>query len=210
MAGTLAGNLADALAAKPAQPPSAAVPESSQKSHWQIGAAPAPSRMEDQGGNENHNQPTAATMSNLADALGAKAAQKPLSSSSSSSPPASTARNTAAAAGVDSPVPVVDFAAFAAAGEGAGSNDEEAKKRAARQIDDALRTVGFVYLRNHGVDAGKVKEMFEWVCVFSLNSLRWAVQRTSPPCPTPPEPRGSRGEARPGLRGCSCGGTVVV
>lgn len=77
MAGTLAGNLADALAAKPAQPPSAAVPESSQKSHWQIGAAPAPSRMEDQGGNENHNQPTAATMSNLADALGAKAAQKP-------------------------------------------------------------------------------------------------------------------------------------
>ncbi|KAL1394231.1 thymine dioxygenase [Phyllosticta capitalensis] len=133
-------------------------------------------------------------MSNLADALGAKAAQKPLSSSSSSSPPASTARNTAAAAGVDSPVPVVDFAAFAAAGEGAGSNDEEAKKRAARQIDDALRTVGFVYLQNHGVDAGKVKEMFEWSHRFF--SLPTSTKQLAP---HPPGGSHHRGYSAPGV-----------
>jgi isopenicillin N synthase-like dioxygenase len=53
-------------------------------------------------------------------------------------------------------IPVVDFGAFL-------NGSEEDKKLVARQLDDAFRDVGFVYLRNHGVRKEVVEECFEWV-----------------------------------------------
>lgn len=56
----------------------------------------------------------------------------------------------------DSPVPIVDFGPFYA-------GDNAAKKAVAEQLDEALHTVGFVYLKNHGVPQEKVDGAFEWV-----------------------------------------------
>jgi hypothetical protein len=55
------------------------------------------------------------------------------------------------------PIPIVDFGAFLK-----GSKAE--KEDVARQLDDAFRNVGFVYLKNHGVAKELVDECFEWVC----------------------------------------------
>ena len=56
-----------------------------------------------------------------------------------------------------STIPIVDFGAFL-------NGSDEAKEQVARQLDDAFRDVGFVYLRNHGVRREVVEECFEWVC----------------------------------------------
>lgn len=57
-------------------------------------------------------------------------------------------------------VPVVDFSRFLL--------DSDADKRAiAREIDEAFRKVGFVYLQNHGIQEQRVDECFEWVRVTS-------------------------------------------
>jgi isopenicillin N synthase-like dioxygenase len=53
-------------------------------------------------------------------------------------------------------IPIVDFAKAAT-----GTRDE--KEQVAKQIDDAFRTAGFVYLKNHGVPQDKVAECFQWV-----------------------------------------------
>jgi isopenicillin N synthase-like dioxygenase len=53
-------------------------------------------------------------------------------------------------------IPIVDFGAFL-------SGSEEAKEQIAKQLDDAFRDVGFVYLKNHGVSREVVEECFEWV-----------------------------------------------
>lgn len=57
-----------------------------------------------------------------------------------------------------SQIPVVDFGA-------AAKGTMEERGDIARQIDDAFRNVGFVYLKNHGVPKDTVEECFEWVSV---------------------------------------------
>jgi isopenicillin N synthase-like dioxygenase len=52
--------------------------------------------------------------------------------------------------------PIVDFAK-------ATSGTPNEKTHIASQIDKAFRTVGFVYLKNHGVPREKVEECFDWV-----------------------------------------------
>ncbi|KAL0260715.1 hypothetical protein SLS55_004405 [Diplodia seriata] len=56
----------------------------------------------------------------------------------------------------DSPVPVVDFGPFY-------TGDEAAKKAVSNELDHALSTVGFVYLKNHGVPQERVDAAFEWL-----------------------------------------------
>jgi isopenicillin N synthase-like dioxygenase len=58
--------------------------------------------------------------------------------------------------GSSSPIPIVDFGKFLL------GNSKE-RKEAASEIDEAFRTVGFVYLKNHGVKKQRVDECFEWV-----------------------------------------------
>ncbi|KAK5014088.1 hypothetical protein LTR60_003539, partial [Cryomyces antarcticus] len=58
-----------------------------------------------------------------------------------------------------SPIPVVDFSPFANAPSEPSSHDQKA---AAAKIHEAFRSVGFVYLTNHGVPKEKVEECFMW------------------------------------------------
>ncbi|KAM0805218.1 thymine dioxygenase [Usnea florida] len=51
----------------------------------------------------------------------------------------------------DSTVPLIDFSQFLH-----GSADE--RERVASNIDEAFRSVGFLYLCNHGIDEGKINE----------------------------------------------------
>lgn len=62
------------------------------------------------------------------------------------------------------PIPIVDFAKV-------GGGDKR-KEEVAREIDMAFREVGFVYLRNHGVDAEMVREAFEWVRSPNIHHVR--------------------------------------
>ena len=61
-------------------------------------------------------------------------------------------------------VPVIDFSAYTS------EHSQVDKERTAKEIDDAFRSVGFVYLKNHGVPKERVDECFEWVCVISALS----------------------------------------
>lgn len=54
------------------------------------------------------------------------------------------------------PVPLVDFSPFL-------HGDTVAKATVAQELDDAFRNVGFVYLRNHGVEMERVGKAFWWV-----------------------------------------------
>ncbi|OJD35885.1 flavonol synthase flavanone 3-hydroxylase [Diplodia corticola] len=87
----------------------------------------------------------------------------------------------------DSPVPIVDFGPFY-------TGDEAAKKAVANQLDNALSTVGFVYLKNHGVPKERVDAAFEWSRQFfalppSTKSL----------APHPPGGSHHRGYSAPGV-----------
>jgi isopenicillin N synthase-like dioxygenase len=62
-------------------------------------------------------------------------------------------------------IPVVDFGKFL-------HGTEQDKKEVAGQIDDAFQNVGFVYLKNHGVEKKLVQECFEWVRLDQTH-LRW-------------------------------------
>jgi isopenicillin N synthase-like dioxygenase len=53
-------------------------------------------------------------------------------------------------------IPIVDFAK-------AIDGTPEERQHVARQIDEAFRGAGFVYLRNHGVPLDLVAECFAWV-----------------------------------------------
>ncbi|KAB2575296.1 putative iron/ascorbate oxidoreductase [Lasiodiplodia theobromae] len=55
----------------------------------------------------------------------------------------------------NTPVPIVDFGPFY-------TGDGDAKRAVAKQLDNALSTVGFVYLKNHGVPQERVDEAFAW------------------------------------------------
>jgi hypothetical protein len=50
---------------------------------------------------------------------------------------------------------------------------EEEKNEVAKEIDKAFCTVGFVYLRNHGVARELVEECFAWVCVIPFFLPSW-------------------------------------
>lgn len=56
----------------------------------------------------------------------------------------------------DSTIPLIDFNQFLN-----GSVDD--RKDVASTIDAAFRSVGFIYLSNHGIDDDKVNECFRWV-----------------------------------------------
>jgi isopenicillin N synthase-like dioxygenase len=53
-------------------------------------------------------------------------------------------------------IPLVDFGAFL-------TGSQAQKERVAKQMDNAFRNVGFVYLRNAGVSKEMVEECFAWV-----------------------------------------------
>jgi isopenicillin N synthase-like dioxygenase len=57
-------------------------------------------------------------------------------------------------------VPLVDFGQFL-------NGSQADKKKAASELDSAFRTVGFVYLQNHGVPQERVEKCFSWVSVAS-------------------------------------------
>jgi len=59
-------------------------------------------------------------------------------------------------------IPVLDFGKFL------HGSDEE-KQEIAKNIDEAFRKVGFVYLKNHGVPKEMVDKAFEWVGSLSIN-----------------------------------------
>ncbi|KAJ9647022.1 hypothetical protein H2199_002008 [Coniosporium tulheliwenetii] len=81
-------------------------------------------------------------------------------------------------------VPVVDFSRFL--------HGSVADKRAiAREIDEAFRNVGFVYLQNHGVPQQKVDECFEWSQRFF--ALPEAVKKLAPHPPGGSHHRGYSG-----------------
>lgn len=54
-------------------------------------------------------------------------------------------------------IPIVDFSAFV---DGFVDGD---RAKVAKEIDEAFRNAGFVYLKNHGVPQSQVKECFSWV-----------------------------------------------
>jgi isopenicillin N synthase-like dioxygenase len=58
-------------------------------------------------------------------------------------------------------IPIVDFSKFL-------NGEKEEKEFVARQIDDAFRNAGFVYLKGHGVPKETVEECFEWVIISRL------------------------------------------
>jgi isopenicillin N synthase-like dioxygenase len=58
-----------------------------------------------------------------------------------------------------SKLPVVDFASFR-------TGSAEDRKRIALEVDDALRTAGFFYLRNHGIPQPKIQDLFEKVSAY--------------------------------------------
>jgi isopenicillin N synthase-like dioxygenase len=53
-------------------------------------------------------------------------------------------------------IPVIDFAK-------AVNGTAEEKQQVAKQIDEAFRGAGFVYLLNHGVPLDMVADCFTWV-----------------------------------------------
>lgn len=53
-------------------------------------------------------------------------------------------------------IPVVDFGMFL-------NGTKEEREYIAKEIDDAFRNLGFVYLRNHGVMQEMVEKCFQWV-----------------------------------------------
>jgi len=52
-------------------------------------------------------------------------------------------------------IPSIDFSGFH------GSVHD--RQQIASEIDNALRTVGFFYLINHGIEQHKIEVCFEWV-----------------------------------------------
>ena len=58
-------------------------------------------------------------------------------------------------------IPLIDFHQFVN-----GSIDK--REQVASTIDAAFRSVGFIYLENHGIDDDKVDECFRWVSLYSF------------------------------------------
>lgn len=54
-------------------------------------------------------------------------------------------------------IPIVDFSVYS---KPKSTHDKIA---VAKEIDDAFRSQGFVYLKNHGVSKERVEQCFTWV-----------------------------------------------
>lgn len=60
-------------------------------------------------------------------------------------------------------IPVVSFAPFL-------SGNKEERQKVARQVYDAFSTVGFIYLKDHGISQSDVEQVFREV---SLSRITW-------------------------------------
>lgn len=80
-------------------------------------------------------------------------------------------------------IPIVDY-------KHAMHGTEEEKMKIAKQIDEAFRKKGFVYLLNHGVSTELVQDCFAWVCMsfFQLSLSCAHLYHPIPPTPPPPPP----------------------
>ena len=58
---------------------------------------------------------------------------------------------------VDGTIPVVDFGIMGLKSESPPSHNEEAVKKLAEEIHTAFSTIGFVYLKNHGISDAEVR-----------------------------------------------------
>lgn len=90
-------------------------------------------------------------------------------------------------------LPIVDFGAFL-------RGTEEDKRKIAKEIDDAFCTMGFVYLKNHGVDRDTVEECFSWSKKFFD-----LPPKTKMLAPHPPGGSHHRGYSAPGVEKVSQG-----
>lgn len=86
-----------------------------------------------------------------------------------------------------SPIPIVDFAAFP-------TGDPASRARIAAELTSACRRVGFVYVRNHGIPVPLLEEAFSWSQrLFDLPDEKKLL------APHPPGPDVHRGYSWPGL-----------
>lgn len=72
------------------------------------------------------------------------------------------------------PIPIVDFGNFL-------HGNKEQKKIVSQKIDEAFRNVGFVYLKNHGVNSEEIAECFEWSKKFFSLPLETKLLAPHPP-----------------------------
>ncbi|KAF3005067.1 hypothetical protein E8E13_009558 [Curvularia kusanoi] len=95
-------------------------------------------------------------------------------------------------------VPIVDFSVYTLDQTSDQTNDQtndhDTRRAVAQQIDEAFRTVGFVYLKNHGVPKEQLKECFDWSQKFFSLPLE-----TKLLAPHPPGGSHHRGYSAPGL-----------
>lgn len=54
------------------------------------------------------------------------------------------------------PIPIVSFKQFL-------TGNRQCQKQVAKQVYDAFSTVGFIYLRDHGIPNARVEEIFDLV-----------------------------------------------
>ncbi|PSN60325.1 Clavaminate synthase-like protein [Corynespora cassiicola Philippines] len=93
----------------------------------------------------------------------------------------------------DSPIPVIDFSLFL-------NGTEVQRREVAEHIDNAFQNVGFVYLKNHGVEERLVEKCFEWVWVGSRSKKFFDLPlETKILAPHPPGGSHHRGYSAPGL-----------
>lgn len=90
-------------------------------------------------------------------------------------------------------IPVVDFGTFL-------HGEAEGREKNAKEIDNAFRSVGFVYLKNHGVRKELVEECFTWSRKFFDLPLE-----TKMLAPHPPGGSHHRGYSAPGVEKVSQG-----
>ncbi|KAJ4350626.1 hypothetical protein N0V95_004585 [Ascochyta clinopodiicola] len=87
-------------------------------------------------------------------------------------------------------IPIVDFSAYTTTQH----TSDKTQTETAREIDEAFRNVGFVYLKNHGVRKESVDECFEWSKRFFALPAATKMQ-----APHPPGGSHHRGYSAPGL-----------
>lgn len=68
-------------------------------------------------------------------------------------------------------LPIYDFSHFS-------KGDTEGRKETSRQVVDAFKTYGFVYLVNHGISKERIRELFDWVGPGSHALLQGLGQRS--------------------------------
>ena len=57
-------------------------------------------------------------------------------------------------------IPVVDFACLNCYGESKEANADEVKKLA-KEMNNAFASIGFVYIKNHGIPANEVRSIIK-------------------------------------------------